>query len=343
MGLSNKQFWDRRSRKLHRKKVRRRKRVYNSSRDNKNYNRNDESYVPDYIINLPNSFSFLANLEETVGCFNQMSRNINKAKYRAEFLIDARTVEAVSIDAIMYLIAIMRNYKIVRNRLFSFKGTYPQNSIARNVFVESGFLKFVKSKTKQLPANNEKVTIVCGKKNDSSVAGKICGFVADKLNVSRIYVQDLYNAIIEMMSNVYYHAYDIDDEVMIPEWYVYAEYKNREVKIVFLDTGLGIGKTVRKHTMYEKVVNKIGIGKESLLIKSALEGEFRTQTGEDNHGKGLPCIRDFAATEKVKDFHIISGKGHCWMSKMTKEIQTEEIENRINGTVYCFSIVNLEE
>ena len=251
----------------------------------------------------------------------------------------------VTTDAIMYLIALMRNYKIAKKRMYSFQGTYPVDEEAKRVYTESGLLKFVKSKSKQLPANSSKMAIMCGTNNDSTSAGKMCDFVVEKIGETRAYVKELYNVIIEMMSNVYYHAYnDNSDEKMIPEWYMYAEYDEEDsIKFLFLDTGLGIGKTVKKHTLYEKVTAKIGAGSEARLIKSALSGDFRTQTGKSNHGKGLPYINDFAFSEKVKDFHIISGKGHCWLFDQDVEFHSEDLKNKINGTVYCFTLKKVEE
>ena len=46
-----------------------------------------------------------------------------------------------------------------------------------------------------------------------------------------------------------------------------------------------------------------------------MDGEFRTQTGKPNRGKGLPSINDLAHNNKIKDFHIISGGGHCWINE----------------------------
>lgn len=42
-------------------------------------------------------------------------------------------------------------------------------------FVESGFYKYVQSKSKKLPGNNEKKQIVTGKQTDSITAGRCYG------------------------------------------------------------------------------------------------------------------------------------------------------------------------
>lgn len=338
MGKTAKEFWDLRSKKLSKKRKRKFSKNY---RVNKTIpTRMQQEYVPDYIIKVPECFSFIENLEETALLFCTIMNKFKSAIPRSDFLIEARNVSKVTTDAIMYLIALMRNHKESRRRLYSFHGTYPDNDKARMVFIESGLLKFVKSKSKNLPQNSSKMSIVCGRNSDGVLAKQICLFVADKLNVSNVYVKDLYEVIIEMMSNVYYHAYN-EEDTMIPEWYMYAECNGNDVKFLFLDTGIGIGKTVKKHSLYEKVVNKIGIGSESKLIKSALDGDFRTQTGKTNHGKGLPSIKEYACSDKVADFHVMSGKGHCWFDN-EGHIYTEELKYNISGTIYSF-IIKMEE
>ena len=77
------------------------------------------------------------------------------------------------------------------------------------------------------------------------------------------------------MSNVYFHAYT-NDELMKPVWYMYAEYTNNCVRFIFVDTGMSIARTVRRNSIYEKVVKKLNIDNDSKLIKSAFDGAFRT-------------------------------------------------------------------
>lgn len=338
MGKNKKDFWDERSRKIGRKKKRIKHYRSGKTAVPNNGRVTENQCEPDFLCEAPSCFSFTYNLDETARFFSKMMRYFKNGALESIFFIDSRYVTVVTTDVIMYLIAIMRNYKLAKKRLYSFYGTYPDDGLAKKVYYESGLLKFVKSKSKELPPNTEKISIMAGKSNDSRAAGKMCDFVAKKFDLQRGRTSELYNVIIEMMSNVYYHAYDPKEEIMKAEWYMYAEHVDDEIKFVFLDTGLGIGKTVKKHSLYEKVTSKIGIGSESRLIKSALDGDFRTQTQKHNHGKGLPSINEFAYNSQIKDFHIISGGGHCWLESVTDDFKCEDLKNRINGTIYCFTI-----
>lgn len=339
MGKPSKKFWDQRSRKLNKKQRKKKKRIkYRTKRKKKNESLRRE---PDVVFELPENFSFITNLGETASFVEKTMNRFKHSIPKTLFLFDAQNVKKTTTDAIMYLIALMRNYKETKIKKYSFCGNYPNNENAKNVFLESGFLKFVKSTTHKLPENTSKMEILSGKNTDVSSAGKMCSFVANKLNLKRVSVNKLYEVIIEMMSNVYYHAYNDSETNMVPEWYMYAEHKEGKVKFLFLDTGLGIGNTVQKHSLYEKVANRIGASSESRFIMSALNGEFRTQTQKTNRGKGLPFIKEFASLDNIDEFNIISGKGHCIISD-SGSIKIDDLQNNVFGTIYSFWI-NKEE
>lgn len=340
MGKPSKKFWDQRSRKLNKKHRKKKKRIKYSSKGKKR----NESFrqKPDVVFELPENFSFITNLSKTASFVEKTMNKFKRSMPESLFLFDAKNVENATTDAIMYLIALMRNYKETKIKKYNFFGNYPENENAKNVFLESGFLKFVKSTTHKLPENTSKMEILSGNNTDANSAGRMCSFVANKLELKKASINKLYEVIIEMMSNVYYHAYNDNETNMVPEWYMYAEHKEGKVKFLFLDTGLGIGNTVQKHSLYEKVANRIGFGSESRFIKSALNGDFRTQTQKPNHGKGLPFIKEFASSNNIDEFNIISGKGHCMISD-SGNIEIDDLQNNVFGTIYSFWISKEEQ
>ena len=134
---------------------------------------------------------------------------------------------------------------------YSFRGNLPNNNFAAQVYNNSGFMSYVKSKSKRLPASGDKIQIKSGNKTDSIVASEFCTFVMDKLNKTLKDVLPIQKVLIELMSNVYHHAYNNDD-IMQKKWYLYAEHTQASVRFVFVDTGSGIAKTVRKN-FWEKL------------------------------------------------------------------------------------------
>lgn len=300
---------------------------------------NTKYYENKTIKTVPENFSFLTNPEETIDFFAGIIEEIQKRKFREEFFFDSSNVKNVSVDALIYLIAIMQNIKVNREMQYTFKGNLPECEDAKKIYRESGFMDYVKSKAKRLPNNTEKMKIISGEKNESVNAGDMCKFVMEKLNKGKKDIQALQKTFIELMSNVVLHAYK-DDGLMFPQWYMYAEHFENKVRFIFVDTGLGIPKTVRKN-FWEKVrIIFKADPKDGDLIYSAFRGDFRTETSEDHRGNGLPGLLEFIMTDKFSDFYVLSGGGNCILKNDTigKRLTKCTYQNKIYGTIYIFDI-----
>lgn len=122
----------------------------------------------------------------------------------------------------------------------------------------------------------------------------------------------LYNVLVELMGNTAHHAYkDVTNrDISSNSWFLYAEEADDFIEFVFLDTGVGIPNTVYKD-FHEKLMLPI-LGKEdSKYIKSALLGDFRTETREKNRGTGLPEINRACKDGFLSNMIIYSGRGCC--------------------------------
>lgn len=342
MGKNKKKYYDERSRKLGKCKKKKKSRTFPLHASREAYHK---IMVPSHTIYAPIVFSFQKNLDETKGFFLNVINHMKESVFDTKYVFDCSEVKEVTADAVMYLLALIRNERTSKKRNYFFSGIYPSDKEARKIFLESGFTKFVRSNSRPIAVNNEKFQIVQGTRNSPSDAGKICKFVNEKFHTSNVYTHDLYSVIIELMSNVYYHAYNNDD-VMVQNWYLYAEYQQNEIQIVFLDTGTGIPKTVKKNNFFEKINAKLskdnGLLKDYKLISSSLNGEFRTQTMKENHGKGLPCVKEFVTSEKCKSFFVFSGKGCCKLNK-EKQIKGYDSQNNLFGTIYTLTLKKMEE
>lgn len=338
MGIRNTKIWyDRRSRKLKNKK-KKKGRKYVGSNFNSVY-KDDENeqydYIGEYRATAPKVFSFVDNLEETTEMFGKLLDAIKNGTYRKRFFFDASIVEDVTTDVVLYIIAVIKNIKINRLRQYTFAGNLPQNNEAARVYNESGLYKYVRSKKQELPANNSKMQIASGKKTDGVLASQICKFVMEKFGITQRNTQYVYKTIIEMMSNAVHHAYDnTQEEIMYPCWYMYAEYSENKIRLIFLDTGLGIATTVKKKYFFEKYIKK-----DSELIESAFMGEFRTETQKEHRGLGLPALKEYAEKGYFKSFFVLSGKGG-YKYQGNGMFSRLDIENKIYGTIY---VIDLEK
>jgi len=270
----------------------------------------------------------------------ELISEIKKKEYRKTIFIDSREVTHVTVDALIYLIAIMENDVRNRSMEYTFVGNFPKDEAASKVFRESGFMDYVRSKIRKLPAPTEKMQIVSGKTNESSIAKECCKFVMDKLNKSRVDIIPLQAVFVELMSNVYHHAYDEDESVMIKKWYIYAEHIEEHVRIVFVDTGAGIARTVKKN-FGEQLKSMIGFSpKDSELLKSTLDGDFRTHTGESYRGNGLTRVMEKIKSGAFTHFELISGHGKCSMELEEGSfiLESSNYKGMIYGTLYTFEM-----
>ncbi len=291
-------------------------------------------------LKVPKIFSLTDNTEVTMGFFMEFIDEVKNKQYGKIFYIDSSEVETVTVDALIYLIAIMENDRINKEMHYVYGGNYPQNADAKKIYQESGFTSYVVSKGKKLPKSTDKMQIICGFKNDPDVAKQFCNFVMRTLDKQRSDIIPLQVVFIELMSNVYHHAYG-NDHVMAKHWYIYAEHVADHVRFVFVDTGAGIARTVRKN-FQEKIKGLLGMKvKDGDLLLSTFRGDFRTQTNEKNRGNGLSSVKDKVLSGPFKKFDVISGKGKCSINQEYNDagcLERHNYNNNIYGTLFTFDV-----
>ncbi len=336
MGVSYKEWLDRKSRKLSRRKTREKNYLVKSEFGTRIIEKNfDYSEIISYRDRAPEIFSFLDNTGPTVEFFLGYIKEMVKGISGEKFFFDSTQVQEVTLDALAYIIALSKNMLKKKINCFVISGNIPIQEKPREIYIESGFLNFFRSKTNQLPPNTKRFKLVSGNRSKGEISKEICDFVITSLNKDRIYTQNLQNNLIEMMLNASVHAY-VGDEIMEPTWYCCSEYSDNRVRITFLDTGMGIANTVRKN-FFEKARL---FTDDADLVYSAFNGDFRTTTEEDHRGNGLPSIRDSALSGYYDRFMVLSGGGCCMIVKENDKLKLTKlsIPHRIYGTIYIFDI-----
>lgn len=263
----------------------------------------------------PCNFSFIESPTETIKFFNDIISFItNRLNYGKNLYIDISCIENLTIDALMYLLAIVNNMNSkVRNK-FSISGNVPKNPAIRKLLNESGFFSFVKyTGPDPITQNADTVQIASGHESDNGLAKHICDFVMAKSGLDRKACRFMYVMMIEMMANVYKHAYN-DYNLLYPRWYCFAKYVKEEdtVAFTFMDTGEGIPSTVRKN--FAEKLDVLKLKGEHKYVVSALNGDFRTATMEEYRGKGLPKIREFCSSNKIQNMRIITNRADVSVS-----------------------------
>ncbi len=240
----------------------------------------------------------------------------------------------MSIDAIMYFLALLKKIKS-SSTLYGFRGSYPANRKCRELLQASGFFRYVDAGRTQRDLNYEStvVQIQNGEHVETEIAKQVCDFTIDKLRLKRTDTKQLYDMVIELMSNTRQHAYR-HKKSSYNEWYIFVQFlpEERTVRFIFLDTGEGIPATVKRKG-FEVAREFVGLGpRDTQFIRSALEGQFRSRTGDTYRGKGLPRVNRYCVERYINDLTIISNRGYFGRN------QNGDMARVLDGTLFYWEI-----
>lgn len=287
-------------------------------------------------IVAPKILSVFSNPKETLGFFKEVNLKIKRARVAGKLFFDLSCIEDVTVDAIMYLIAIIKNFKRINALRITCGGNLPKNDIAKERFENCGFYKYVNpqySIKKSICADH--INIESGIKADPKLASEICVFVHNHSSLKIINTKSLYTMMMELMTNTKQHAYN-KNTYLNANWYIFVEDYPEYLQFVFLDTGDGIPNTVKRKNFFENIKGMFDLD-DAFFISSALKGEFRSETNLGYRGKGLPEIYNRVKSEYILDFSVISGRGKCDVTK-DGEIINSNLEENFLGTMLCWKL-----
>lgn len=290
----------------------------------------------DTVFKAPLTFSFVENKEETIAFFEDLINFISdKRNFGKSLFIDISYIHQLTTDALMYLLAIVNNLNANFSKKYNFSGNAPNEESVRSKFNESGFYNFVKHRNDiSLEYKSDKVQIVTGDNSNTEIAKQLSDFVSNKGGIPQTVNRFLYTTMIELMSNTHKHAYNNNDAIL-PRWYCFAEYDGDDIIVfTFMDTGAGIPSTVRKK--FIEKIDILGLKGDSSYVTSALNGDFRTETGHYFRGKGLPKIKLFCKDRKIQNLRIITNKAD--VSIEGASVHSMENTKSLRGTLYRWEV-----
>ena len=112
---------------------------------------------------------------------------------------------------------------------------------------------------------------------------------------------------------------------------VYADLPRKRVCYTFLDTGVGIFRSIRIRGL-RKAYHLIGIQNDADILRDILKGKVESSTGLSYRGKGLPAIfRLSQAVEVAKNLKIVSNGLYADVAK--RELP-DILATEFKGTLY---------
>ena len=295
------------------------------------------------ILTAPSILSVFENTKATLAFFHVVIYTFQHCRINQEVFFDLHQVDCITVDAVIYLIALIKNTKKIRSFRIKCLGNMPDNAEARQLIEQSGFynhLHSVASHKQLLYDKHNYLKITSGRDADGQLSGTICDFTQSLINGSLLTTKRLYPMVVELMTNTHQHAYTGESSIMNNFWYIFAQNKDNKVQYVFLDTGLGIPKTISKR-IKEKIKDLFAVD-DATYLQSVLRGDFRTETKQDNRGKGIPGIYEDVCKHVITDFQVVSGKGLCKVTP-SGEIVKFKLENSFEGTMFMWTIPKQEE
>lgn len=236
--------------------------------------------IPPPHLSLPRNFSFINNPIIVLKFFAKFR---NYAHEGTNVILDFRPVETITPDVIPLLLAKVSKY--IRQIRISVIRT--QQDDIDKLLLESGFYKVVgliNYISKQGLLGTHKSTLV-----NTEIAVDARKLTAEKtFGAPDKRIQPLYRTLIECMANTRKHASTVPQ---YERWWlsVYNDPITKVTSFAFCDTGIGIFKSTRLQNI-TKFALKVGLKKNSDILKSILEGKIASSTGLSYRGKGLPKI-----------------------------------------------------
>ncbi len=292
------------------------------------------------ILTAPENFSLLNNVEETLEFFDVVTKYITENK---NIYLDIANVKNITTDSILYMLSNIEYCRTLHRRA-NISGNAPSDAKCNEIFLSSGFYKFVYAKDPGIirSVNKNIYSIESGHHTLVDKAEGVIYFTNKRLGRELASNSTVtYPILIECMTNTHNHAYN-ETFGLYNKWWLMASYDAdlSRVHFVFLDNGLGIPKTIRKN-FKERVIELFGnlVLKNAVddvgLICSALRGEFRTRTGDSYRGKGLQKIYDSMRANSINDPTIISRRGYVNCSSLSGT----ELNKTFHGTLYSWFYV----
>jgi anti-sigma regulatory factor (Ser/Thr protein kinase) len=288
--------------KKNRKKPKKRRKKHYEEKPKKS--RNTNPHHPNEIF-APEIFSIINNREDFMNFYHQVD---NRVWHKKPVYIDLSRVTTITPDGLLCVIASMANYHAA-NKYGLIKGNSPTDPHCKQIFLESGFYKYVSSAFQHVDTEN-----VLSIRNDEMVnpeeAKAIIQFIRNKLHITKIHTtRAIYATIMEAMNNVREHAYEGRKN---QGWWLMAlpEKDSELIHFSLADNGRGIPETIQKKGFEHFSLTS----KDADLIKAAVS-ENRSETKLFYRGNGLPKLKTLIDKKMIKNLHIISKKGYYYMDE----------------------------
>ena len=263
--------------------------------------------------------------------------NLELYSSRYNINLDLSKVDTLTTDAIAALLATIRRLDV------GMRGNLPGNADAQRMLLESGFFDYVSS-TQQLPrVKRGSIEQQKSKMVEPLVAAELVHFGTKGIFGSSQKCTAAYGTLIECMANTRNHASGRSDKSWKrperrkpPEtWWatVYADAGRGKICFTFVDTGVGIFRSVRLG-MVRKIYSLFGGKNDADILRDMLQGKVPSSTSLSFRGKGLPYMNRMALQKRISSLVIVANDVYANVSSG----RFEKLGIEFHGTLIYWEI-----
>ena len=299
-----------------------------------------------YSITFPKRLNFSDNYQKSVRSINSIRKliGLNGVRHRLKN-INLNNIENISTSASLVLTAEIDkwNDKVGRRLV---PQTEEWNDSVKAQLSDLGFFElfnFEKCNFEAKPTKLNIVKFIKGAPGDEKKA-KYLREKIEEIVGNRVKRPPLFQALSEAITNVTHHAYPQESKIN-KHWYMTASFcdDTRELKVAFYDQGIGIPSSLPRSKLWERAkayMSSISVYNDHpSLIEAAVE-MGRSQTDQENRGKGLQDLLEFIKQYGNGYMSILSQKGLYKFSCIDRNHHTkkEALKYPILGTLIVWSV-----
>ena len=251
-------------------------------------------------MSVPHRFELLTNYNEVLGFFNslldaKLDRKLKQIK------LDLSQVSSLDSSALCLLLSVINELSYSRIKV---TGNYPDDTDCAKMFIESGFLQYMRDDHgNRFDIDTPNFIKEAGKaqtknKNISDAVRKAVGFITG----SDDRYQPAYTVSMELCTNSVEHAYE-----KRPIHWLLSVHKVNDGTVGFTmaDTGVGILKTLKRKFKHE-IEDRFHFRKSKDILYRAFLRKYGSSTEMVNRNKGLPCVLDKYQNGLIKSLKVIT-------------------------------------
>jgi hypothetical protein len=251
-----------------------------------------------HSVAAPEKFSIVDNPEEAIAFLS----NLRFYAEKHNLDLDLSGVTYLTADAIAALVGTLVPLQKVPVFI---QGNLPRDQPAQDILVSSGFFEHFRPVQPLPKVSRGQILQEKSKKVQPDIARDLIHFGIKSLTGMPKRCNAAYRILIESMLNTHNHAakYEAKRET----WWatVYADSARNRVCFTFVDTGVGIFKSVRLSTL-RTLYRFLGIRSDAYILREMLLGKVESSTGISYRGKGLPAVYRLSQLGKIQRLTIIA-------------------------------------